>query len=48
MAAAIGVQSNKNRELDFQQSSIIPYIISGIIFTSLFLLALFTIVSFVV
>ncbi len=47
-AAAFGVQTNKNRERDFQQSSIVPYIIAGIIFTALFMLTLILIVSRVV
>ncbi len=47
-AAAFGVQTDKNRERDFQQSSIVPYIVSGIIFTVLFMLTLIFIVSRVV
>lgn len=48
LAAAIGVQTNKNREQDFQSSSIVPYIIAGIIFTALFLFSLIFIVSLVI
>lgn len=48
LAAAVGVQSNKNRELDFSQSSIIPYVITGVAFTALFVLALIFIVSLIV
>lgn len=48
LAAAIGVQSNKNREQDFQSNSILPYIIGGIIFTVLFLFSLIFIVSLIV
>ena len=40
LAAAIGVQTNKNRQQDFQSSSIIPYILAGILFTTLFILTL--------
>lgn len=35
-AAAFGVQSEKNRERDFSQSSPMPYIVGGLIFTVLF------------
>lgn len=48
LAAAIGVQSNKNREQDFQSKSIVPYIIAGVIFTALFLFTLIFIVSLIV
>lgn len=48
LAAAVGVQSNRNREQDFQQSSILPYIVAGIVFTILFLTSLIFIVSLIV
>lgn len=48
LAAAIGVQSDKNREKDFSQKSIVPYVIMGVIFTALFVLTLIGIVSLVV
>jgi len=47
LAAAIGVQTNKNREQDFQSKSIVPYIVAGIIFTVLFLFSLIFIVSMI-
>jgi len=47
MAAAIGVQSRKNLENDFQQSSPMPFIAAGVIFTTLFVLALIGIVKLV-
>lgn len=40
LAAAIGVQSGKNRERDFENTSIMPYIAGGIIFTLLFIATL--------
>lgn len=40
LAAFIGVQSDKNRQKDFQQSSIVPFMIVGIILASLFILGL--------
>lgn len=46
-AAAFGVQSNKNREQDFQQATIFPFIVAGITFTALFIGALILIVSLV-
>ena len=47
IAAAVGVQSNKNRELDFKHGSLPAYIIVGLIATVLFILALVTVVSLV-
>ena len=44
MAAAFGVQSSRNQERDFKKGNIWVYIISGITFTFLFVMA----VSFVV
>lgn len=35
--AAVGVQSDTNRERDFSQSSPTPYIIMGVVFTALFI-----------
>jgi hypothetical protein len=46
-AAAIGVQSNKNRIQDFQSNSIWPFVIGGIIFTIAFVLGLAYLVSLV-
>jgi len=48
MAAAIGVQSRSNREKDFSQSSPLPYILGGLIFTVLFVSTLIFIVSLIV
>ncbi|WP_319024693.1 DUF2970 domain-containing protein [Microbulbifer hainanensis] len=45
LAAAVGVQSNKNRERDFQGGSIKTYIAAGIIFTTLFVLTLVLVVK---
>lgn len=47
LAAAIGVQSEKNREVDFKQGSLSAYIIVGLIGTVLFILALVTLVSLI-
>lgn len=47
LAAAFGVQSNKNRERDFQHTSIVPFVLAGIVFTALFVLTLVLIVSLV-
>ena len=44
-AALIGVQSEKNRERDFQQGSLKNFIIMGIVGTLLFILVLVMIVS---
>ncbi|MEX0941943.1 MAG: DUF2970 domain-containing protein [Pseudomonadales bacterium] len=48
IAAAFGVQSDKNRQRDFSQGSPLPYILGGLIFTALFVLTLVGIVMLVV
>ncbi len=47
LAAGIGVQSNKNREKDFQEGSPLAFIIGGFVFTLLFIVTVATIVGFV-
>lgn len=47
LAAAIGVQSDKNRERDFTKAKPSTYIIAGIIFTTLFVLTVFGVVKLV-
>ncbi len=46
-ASAIGVQSAANRERDFQQQSVVPYIVVGVVFVLLFILTLVLVVSLV-
>ncbi|MEZ9523337.1 DUF2970 domain-containing protein [Enterovibrio norvegicus] len=46
-AAMFGVQSDKNRQRDFKQSSMVPYIVVGVVFVVLFVLGLMAIVSVV-
>lgn len=45
LAAAIGVQSNKNRERDFTGGNIYTYIAAGIIFTVVFVVVMIFIVK---
>lgn len=45
LAAFIGVQSNQNRKIDFEQGSMASYIVSGLIFTVLFVSAIVFVVS---
>ena len=47
LAAALGVQSDKNRERDFSQSSPLPYIVGGLLFTILFVLTIAGVVMLV-
>jgi len=47
LAAFIGVQSNANRQRDFEHGSLSSYLVVGAIATVLFILALVTIVSFI-
>ena len=46
-AAAFGVQSRRNRERDFKSKSIVPFIITGVIFTALFVGAVLLVVHLV-
>ncbi len=46
-ASAFGVQSNKNRERDFQQGKFHHFIIGGIIFAVLFVLFIIGVVKLV-
>lgn len=45
LAAAIGVQSNKNRERDFTGGNIYTYIAAGIIFTVVFVVVMVLVVK---
>lgn len=45
LAAVIGVQSDDNRQKDFEQGSLSTYIIAGVIFTVLFVCGLIFLVS---
>ncbi len=46
-AAAFGVQNSKNRKRDFEQKSILPFIIGGVVFTVVFIAAVYFVVSMV-
>ena len=48
IAAAIGVQSNKNREIDFKSGSLPVYVIVGLIATLLLVLLIAGIVASVI
>ncbi|WP_226661113.1 DUF2970 domain-containing protein [Microbulbifer aggregans] len=45
LAAAIGVQSDKNRQRDFKGGSIKSYVAAGVIFTTVFVLILVFVVK---
>lgn len=47
LAAALGVQSNKNRERDFKHGSIKVYALAGVIFTALFIATVILVVKLV-
>jgi len=47
LAAFFGVQSNKNRERDFKHGNIYAYIVSGLIFTALFIFTVVMVVKMV-
>lgn len=46
-AAGLGVQSSKNRQRDFEKGRAGSFIVAGIIFTALFIGAVYTVVSVV-
>ena len=48
LAAFIGVQSEANRKQAFEQGSLSTYVIAGLIFTGLFVLAIIFLVSTIV
>ncbi|MDG1032842.1 MAG: DUF2970 domain-containing protein [Luminiphilus sp.] len=45
LAAAIGVQSKKNRERDFEEGNAGTFIVAGILFTVLFVTTIVVVVS---
>jgi hypothetical protein len=45
LAAAIGVQSKKNRERDFEEGNAGTFIVTGILFTVLFVATIVVVVS---
>ena len=47
LAAFLGVQSNKNRVRDFKHGNIYAYIVSGLIFTILFIFCVVSVVKIV-
>lgn len=47
LAAALGVQSSKNRERDFTNGKASHFIVAGIVFTFLFIATVATIVNLV-
>ena len=47
LAAAIGVQSKKNRERDFEEGNAVAFIAAGIIFTALFITTVLGVVQWV-
>ncbi|WP_084643960.1 DUF2970 domain-containing protein [Ferrimonas futtsuensis] len=47
LAALFGVQSEANRQRDFSHSSPLPFILTGILLVSLFVLGLIALVNWV-
>ena len=47
LAAAFGVQSSKNLERDAKNTSVLPYVVAGLIFTTAFVITVVTIVRMV-
>jgi hypothetical protein len=46
-SAAIGVQSDENRRKEFEQGSLLTYVVAGVIFTVLFVGSLILLVSII-
>jgi hypothetical protein len=46
-SAAIGVQSDENRRKEFEQGSLLTYVVAGVIFTVLFVSSLILLVSII-
>lgn len=46
-ASMFGVQSEKNREFDFEQTSFLPYLVVGVLFVVAFVLSLIALVNFI-
>ena len=47
LAAAFGVQNNRNREQDFTHGNIVVYIVTGVLFTVLFVVTVIMIVNLI-
>ena len=47
LAAGLGVQSSRNRERDFREGRAVVFIIAGLLFTALFMGAVYSVVSLV-
>ncbi|MFC6438786.1 DUF2970 domain-containing protein [Bowmanella sp. JS7-9] len=45
LASAFGVQSEANRQADFNQESFVPYILVGVVFVALFIAGLIALVN---
>jgi len=45
--ASIGVQNSKNRERDFSQGKLLPFIVAAVLFTAFFVLAVMLVVNLV-
>lgn len=44
-ASMFGVQSEKNRQIDFQKKSVIPFIVVGIVFVLAFIAVIMVVVN---
>jgi len=47
-AAAFGVQNQENLEQDFSQKSPVPYIIMGVVFTMIFVVAVVSVAKYAI
>ncbi|QPG05429.1 DUF2970 domain-containing protein [Salinimonas marina] len=47
LASAFGVQSQQNYQRDFGQTSILPYVVVGVVFVVVFVIALMLLVTYI-
>lgn len=47
LSAAIGIQSNKNRERDFKHGKLGTFVVAGVIFVVLFIFSVYSVVRLV-
>ncbi|MDC8832114.1 DUF2970 domain-containing protein [Alteromonas gilva] len=47
IASAFGVQSHKNYQQDFTQSSVVPYVVVGVVFVVLLVVSLVLLVRWI-
>lgn len=47
LSAAVGIQSNKNRERDFKHGKLRTFVVAGVIYVALFIITVYSVVRLV-